>query len=118
MTYFPSWFYFSVLLLIYMNLHVKVLLFINHTAMLVQFIKFLVLFVLYQADNVNFRLKNCVLLFALYYFIVVVYSLSRVQLFVTPWTVIHQAPMSMGFPGKHTGVGCHFLLHYYLVSHF
>ena len=24
-------------------------------------------------------------------------SLSRVQLFVTPWTVAHQAPLSMGF---------------------
>ena len=24
-------------------------------------------------------------------------SLSRVQLFVTPWTVSHQAPPSMGF---------------------
>ena len=25
-------------------------------------------------------------------------SLSHVQLFVTPWTVAHQAPLSMGFP--------------------
>ena len=25
-------------------------------------------------------------------------SLSRVQLFVTPWTVAHQAPLSTGFP--------------------
>ena len=25
-------------------------------------------------------------------------SLSCVQLFVTPWTVAHQAPLSMGFP--------------------
>ena len=25
---------------------------------------------------------------------------SRVQLFVTPWTVVHQAPLSMGFPGQ------------------
>ena len=25
-------------------------------------------------------------------------SLSRVQLFVTPWTVAYQAPPSMGFP--------------------
>ena len=24
-------------------------------------------------------------------------SLSRVQLFVTPWTIAHQAPLSMGF---------------------
>ena len=29
---------------------------------------------------------------------VVVKSLSHVQLFVTPWTVAHQAPLSMGFP--------------------
>ena len=25
-------------------------------------------------------------------------SLSRVQLLVAPWTVAHQAPLSMGFP--------------------
>ena len=31
--------------------------------------------------------------------------------FVTPWTVALQAPLSMGiFPGKNSGVGCHFLL--------
>ena len=28
----------------------------------------------------------------------------------TPWTVAHQVPLSMEFPGKNTGVGCHFLL--------
>ena len=28
----------------------------------------------------------------------------------TPWTVARQAPLSMGFLGKSTGVGCHFLL--------
>ena len=38
-------------------------------------------------------------------------SLSPVQLFATPGTVAHQAPPSMGFSGKNTGVGCHFLLH-------
>ena len=37
-------------------------------------------------------------------------SLSRFRLFVTPWTVAHQAPSSMGFSSKSTGVGCHFLL--------
>ena len=37
-------------------------------------------------------------------------SLSRVQLFVTPWTVAYQAPPPMGFSSKNTGVGCHFLL--------
>ena len=28
----------------------------------------------------------------------------------TPWTVALQAPLSMDFPGKNTGVGCHSLL--------
>ena len=36
------------------------------------------------------------------------FVLSRVQLFATSWT--HQAPLSMDFPVKNTGVGCHFLL--------
>ena len=36
--------------------------------------------------------------------------LSRVQLSVTPWTAAHQALLSMSFPGKNTGVDCHFLL--------
>ena len=36
--------------------------------------------------------------------------LSCVQLFANPWTVTHQALLSMGFPGKSTQVGCHFLL--------
>ena len=35
---------------------------------------------------------------------------SPVQLFATPWIVACQAPPSMGFPGKSTGVGCHCLL--------
>ena len=35
--------------------------------------------------------------------------LSHVQLFVTPWAVAHQVPLSMGFPSKNTGVGFHFL---------
>ena len=43
-------------------------------------------------------------------FIEKVKSLSCVQLFVTPWNVPCQAPLSMGFPGKSTGVGGHFLL--------
>ena len=35
---------------------------------------------------------------------------SRVGLFATPWTVALQAPLSMGFTGKNTGVSCHVLL--------
>ena len=37
--------------------------------------------------------------------------LSCVRLFATPWTVAYQAPLSMGFSSKCTGVGCHCLLH-------
>ena len=35
-------------------------------------------------------------------------SLSHVRLFSTPWTVACQAPLSMGFSGKNTRVGCRF----------
>ena len=28
--------------------------------------------------------------------------------FATLWTIAHQTPLSMGFPSKNTGVGCHF----------
>ena len=41
---------------------------------------------------------------------VCVRTLSCGQLFVTSWTVACQAPLSMDFPSKNTGVGCHFLL--------
>ena len=34
----------------------------------------------------------------LYICVCVLSRFSRVQLFVTPWTVTHQAPLSMGFP--------------------
>ena len=36
--------------------------------------------------------------------------LSPVCLFVNLWTAAYQAPVSVDFPGKNTGVGCHFLL--------
>ena len=37
-------------------------------------------------------------------------SLSRVQLFETPWTVAYQDPPLWDFPGKSAGVDCHFFL--------
>ena len=37
-------------------------------------------------------------------------SLSRVQLFVTLWTVAHQAPLSWDSPGKNIGLGTYSLL--------
>ena len=33
-----------------------------------------------------------------------------VRLFAPPWTIACQAPLSMDFPGRNTGVGSHFLL--------
>ena len=37
-------------------------------------------------------------------------SCSVVSDSATPWTVARQAPLSMDFPGRNTGVGCHFLI--------
>ena len=37
-------------------------------------------------------------------------SLQSCPTLATPWTAAYQAPPSMDFPGKHTGVGCHRLL--------
>ena len=37
-------------------------------------------------------------------------SLSRVRRFAAPWTVTHQAPLSIGFPRQEYWNGCHFLL--------
>ena len=35
---------------------------------------------------------------------------NSLQLFVTPWTAVCQAPLSMEFSGENAGAGCHFLL--------
>ena len=35
---------------------------------------------------------------------------SHIQLFTTLRSVVHQAPLPRGFPGKNTGMGCHALL--------
>ena len=43
-------------------------------------------------------------------FMCVCESLSCVWLFVTLWTVVCQAPLSMEFSGRNTGVGCDTLL--------
>ena len=37
-------------------------------------------------------------------------SFSRVWLFVTLWTIAHQAPCPWDSPGKNIGVGCHIFL--------
>ena len=41
---------------------------------------------------------------------------SCVRLCATPEMAAHQAPPSLGSPGKNTGVGCHFLLQYMKVK--
>ena len=46
----------------------------------------------------------------LFYLCVYAKSLSHVQLFTTLWTIACQAPLSMRFSSKNTGVGCHALL--------
>ena len=44
--------------------------------------------------------------------------LNGVQLLATPRTAAYQVPLSMGFyPGKSTGMGCHFLLQVVALSH-
>ena len=40
---------------------------------------------------------------------VMCWLLSCVRLFATPWSVTFQGPLGI-FPGKNTGVDCHFLL--------
>ena len=44
-------------------------------------------------------------------------SLSCVRLLATPWTAAYQAPPSIGFSRKNTGVGCHCLLWIHLATH-
>ena len=41
---------------------------------------------------------------------IVAYLLSCVWLFVTPWTVAHQASLSVGFPSQESWRGCPFPL--------
>ena len=44
-----------------------------------------------------------------------VYVLSHVQLYATPWTVAHQAPLSMGFPRQEYWSGLSFPFPGYLL---
>ena len=61
------------------------------------FFSFVIIFHLPYIEKVKVKVK--------------VKSLSCVRLFATPWTVAYQTPLSLGFfPGKNTGMGCHFLL--------
>ena len=65
------------------------------------------MFLVYVTDLA--KKKSSILLILNGVVLILVQSRSHIQLFETPWTVTHQAPLSMGFPGKNTGMGCHFL---------
>ena len=41
----------------------------------------------------------------------------HVRLIETLWTVACQAPLSLDFPGKNIGMGCHFLLQGIFLTH-
>ena len=45
---------------------------------------------------------------ALYFILLLFYSLSGVRLFANPWTLAHQAPLSMGFFRKEYQIGLPF----------
>ena len=51
----------------------------------------------------NFKVKYVVCMCMLSHF-------NCVQVFATPWTVVHQAPLSMGFSGQEYGTAYYFLL--------
>ena len=55
-------------------------------------------------------LSGNIFILSLFPYCAVLSCFSRVWLFATPWTVACQAPLSMGSPGKNTGVCCHSLL--------
>ena len=55
----------------------------------ISFVRFIILYIIANDIFKLHYLRDC---------IIVVESLSRVRLFVTPWTVAHQSPLSMGFP--------------------
>ena len=62
----------------------------------------------------SFRNDHDLLLFAIIYCIA--QSLSHIRFFVTPWTVAHQAPLTLEFSRQEYWVGSHFLLQGILVT--
>ena len=54
-----------------------------------------------------FNLFALVVLQYIFIYIYVLSHFSHVQLFVTPWTVVCQAPLSTGILQANTGMGCH-----------
>ena len=62
--------------------------------------------ILEEADPVRWAFKNMVSSLT-----VCVLAAQSCLTLCDPWTVAHQAPPSMRFSDKNTGVGCYFLLH-------
>ena len=60
----------------------------------------------WDSDTISFT----ILLLVSLGLVVVAYSLSSVRLLQSHGLQVLQAPLSMNFPGKNTGMGCHFLL--------
>ena len=66
-----------------------------------------------MSNSVGCRIQQATLLYFLYschIMLLLLNHFSCVQLFVTPCTAACQAPLSMGFSSKNTGMGCHALL--------
>ena len=62
-----------------------------------------------KKKHIHLRIVSALSLFTYMVLAWVVSCFSHVQLFATPQTVVHEDSLSMGFWGKNTGVGCHFL---------
>ena len=72
-----------------------------------------------QADSLLTELRGkpwwCVYIINVFFFStsqwgVYIYVLSYIWFFVTPWTIVHQAPLSMGLSKQEYWMGYHFLL--------
>ena len=63
-----------------------------------------------KLETVGFTVVNYGLAIVFRSTVTCVLKSSIVSDSATPWTVAHQSPLSWEFPGKNTGVGCHFLL--------
>ena len=61
----------------------------------------------YMQRNQNSHVTSFIAIFALS---CVLSHFSCVLLFANPWTITCQAPLSMGFSSKNTGIGSHLLL--------
>ena len=69
-----------------------------------------------QVWLLGFLLLSSIFLLLIVVCVFMLSHFSHVWLFVTLWTVACQVPLSM-FPGRNTGVGCHFLLQCIFPTH-